>query len=63
MILHNGRSRSRLRLEARDDCGATAVEYGIMASLIALVIFGGVTIFGQSVKGLFEMIVASHPFG
>jgi Flp pilus assembly pilin Flp len=63
MILLQSRSRGRRELDARDDRGATAVEYGIMVSLIALVIIGGVFSFGESVKGLFELIVASHPFG
>lgn len=63
MILRKSRPHGRRGLDARDDCGATAVEYGIMVSLIALVIIGGVFSFGESVKGLFELIVASHPFG
>ena len=40
----------RLRAEA----GATAVEYALMASLIAVVIVVAVTAFGVSVNGLFE---------
>ena len=42
--------------------GATAVEYGLMASLIAVVIVVAVTAFGGSVNGLFELIVANPPF-
>jgi Flp pilus assembly pilin Flp len=34
-----------------------------MVTLIAVVIIGGVTAFGSSVKALFQLIVASHPFG
>ena len=63
MILFNGRSRGRRGLNARDDRGATAVEYAIMVGFIAAVIVVAVTAFGVSVKGLFELIVASHPFG
>jgi len=59
----NGRSRGRPELYAQGDRGATAVEYAIMVSLIALVVVGGVNLFGQSVKGLFELIIASRPFG
>jgi Flp pilus assembly pilin Flp len=33
-----------------------------MVSLIAVVIIGGVTYFGLSVKGLFQLIVATAPF-
>jgi pilus assembly protein Flp/PilA len=37
----------------RDDRGATAVEYGLMVGLIAVVIVTGVTVFGIAVNGLF----------
>ena len=37
----------------RDDRGATAVEYGLMVGLIAVVIVAGVTVFGIAVNGLF----------
>ena len=33
--------------------GATAVEYGLMVGLIAVVIVAGVTLFGQGVEALF----------
>ena len=33
--------------------GATAVEYGLMVGLIAVVIIVGVTLFGQGVNALF----------
>lgn len=39
-----------------DERGATAVEYALMAGLIALVIVGGVTTFGQAVVGLFMQV-------
>ena len=42
--------------------GATAVEYGLMASLIALVIVVAVTAFGSSVNGLFQLAVDQTPF-
>ena len=47
---------------ARDDRGATAVEYGLMASLIAVVIVVAVMAFGTSVKGLFELVISTAPF-
>ena len=41
-------------LRARDrEHGATAVEYALMVGLIAVVIVGAVTIFGQGVDALF----------
>ena len=39
----------------RSERGATAVEYAIMVSLIALVIVGAVTVFGQNVIQLFQV--------
>jgi len=42
--------------ELRDsrDRGATAVEYGLMVALIAVVIIGGVTFLGKNVSSLFQ---------
>ena len=62
MTLLNRRSRGRPELNARDDRGATAVEYALMVGFIAVVIIIGVTAFGRSVKGLFELI-PPHLFG
>jgi pilus assembly protein Flp/PilA len=42
--------------------GSTAVEYGLMASLIAVVIVVAVMAFGSSVKGVFESAVLNTPF-
>lgn len=36
--------------------GATAVEYGLFVALIAAVIIGSVSLFGQSVVGLFKPV-------
>ena len=44
-----------LLLTPRDDDGATAVEYGLMVTLIAVVIVGAVAAFGVSVSELFEI--------
>ena len=40
----------------RSDRGATAVEYGLMVALIAVVIIGGVTFLGKQVSGLFQSV-------
>ena len=37
--------------------GATAVEYGLMVGLIAVVIIGAVTLLGTELKGMFNDIV------
>lgn len=39
---------------ARDERGATAIEYALIASLIAVVIIGAVTSLGTSVGNLFN---------
>lgn len=47
----------RLWLRVRNDRGATAVEYGLMVSLIAVVIIGAVSAFGTALReSLFGMI-------
>jgi pilus assembly protein Flp/PilA len=43
----------------RSDRGATAVEYGLMVALIAIVIIGAVTLLGTNLKGLFNTVAAS----
>jgi pilus assembly protein Flp/PilA len=63
MRILKGHIRGRRGLFARDDRGATAVEYGLMVGFIAVVIIVGVSAFGASVRGLFEFITASLPFG
>ena len=40
----------------RDEEGATAVEYGLMAALIAAVIVGVVTTLGKTLSGVFSDI-------
>jgi len=43
----------------RDDRGATAVEYGLMVGLIAVVIIGVVTLLGRQVSTLFQSVVTA----
>jgi pilus assembly protein Flp/PilA len=43
------------RLE-REEKGATAVEYGLMVGLIAVVIIAAVTLLGSHLKDLFDSI-------
>ena len=44
---------ARRRLALRDEDGATAVEYALMAGSIALVVIGSVTALGMGINGLF----------
>lgn len=43
----------------KDDDGVTAIEYGLIIALIAVVIIGALTIVGTSLNSIFENI-ASH---
>ena len=43
----------------RSDRGATAVEYGLMVALIAIVIIAAVTLLGGNLKGLFNQVATS----
>jgi len=43
----------------RSDRGATAVEYGLMVALIAIVIIGAVTTLGTKLNGLFNTVATS----
>ena len=42
-----------LQTRASDERGATAVEYGLMVALIAVVIIGAVTALGGNVSAIF----------
>lgn len=41
---------------ARNESGATAVEYGLIAALIGVVIIGGATLLGQALNAKFTAI-------
>jgi pilus assembly protein Flp/PilA len=45
----------------RSERGASAVEYGLVAVLIAVVIIASVTLLGGRTKGLFDKTCASMP--
>jgi pilus assembly protein Flp/PilA len=40
----------------RDEQGATAIEYGLIASLIAVVIIGAVSALGTGLTGTFNTV-------
>jgi pilus assembly protein Flp/PilA len=40
----------------KDESGATAIEYGLIAALIAVVIIGGVTTLGTTLNSKFATI-------
>lgn len=43
-------------LGLRDERGATAVEYGLMVALIAVVIIVAVTLLGSNLNNLFQTV-------
>ena len=45
-----------LRNFVKDESGASAVEYGLLVALIAVVIIGAVTVLGQSVSTVFTKV-------
>jgi pilus assembly protein Flp/PilA len=50
---------ARIAKFRRDDTGATAVEYGLMAALIAVVIIAGVTLLGQNLLAIFNNVAGA----
>jgi len=46
-----------------DESGATAVEYALLLSLIALTVMAAVNTFGAGVRGLFELANDRFPTG
>ena len=47
----------------KDEKGATAVEYGLMVGLIAVVIIAAVGFLGEDLRGLFNSVVTALPGG
>ena len=49
----------RLKKIFRDEEGATAVEYGLMVALIAIVIIAAVTLLGTALNDKFQTVASS----
>jgi pilus assembly protein Flp/PilA len=47
------------RFAVRGERGATAVEYGLMVALIAIVIIAAVTLLGGNLNNLFNTVATS----
>ena len=45
-----------LRKYFRDETGATATEYGLIAALIAVALIAGATLVGDSIDGIFNTV-------
>jgi pilus assembly protein Flp/PilA len=50
---------SWMKALARKDEGVTAIEYGLIAALIAVVIIGAVTLVGNGVSSTFDRIATA----
>jgi pilus assembly protein Flp/PilA len=44
---------------AKDESGATAIEYGLIAASVAIVILGAVQALGTKVTGLFVSVLTT----
>jgi pilus assembly protein Flp/PilA len=51
--------RSSDRAQARDEDGATAVEYGLMVTLIAIGVFAAVVLLGTNLSEFFSTVSTS----
>jgi len=52
---------SFMLMKLRDRRGATAIEYGLLAGLIAVMIIAGATLTGNSLSSLFNAIGGRIP--
>lgn len=48
--------KSRVQNFLRDPSGATAIEYGLIAALVAVVIIAAVTALGTDLQGVFKEV-------
>ena len=46
----------RIRRFLKDESGATAIEYGLIAALIAVVIIAAITLVGTELQEIFDAI-------
>lgn len=44
---------TQLKRFLRDESGATAIEYGLIASLLSILVVGGSSLAGGEIQGLF----------
>ena len=47
----------------KDERGVTALEYGLIAGLVAVVIITGITALGTSLNGIFGTVASNLPPG
>ena len=54
--LHGSKTMKLISRFFKDESGATAIEYGLIAALIAVVIIGAVTTLGTGIQGGFQTV-------
>lgn len=52
--IHDTEKRSRVRMWLADERGATAIEYGLIAGLLAIALIGGATALGDALNTKFD---------
>ena len=50
-----------LRNFIADESGATAIEYGLIAALIAVVLIASISVLGEKVGGIFDKVGTAMP--
>ena len=53
--------RNFIKNFAKDESGATAIEYGLIAALIAVAIIGTLTLIGPKLDGAFKAVEEGLP--
>lgn len=48
-----------IRSFAKDESGATAIEYGLIAALVSVAAIGALTAMGTSLSGMFNTVSSS----
>ncbi|HJV26061.1 MAG TPA: Flp family type IVb pilin [Aromatoleum sp.] len=59
--MKEGRLKQSLLSFWTEQDGVTSIEYALLGVLIAVAIVGSVSLLGQTVKGLFDSVVAAFP--
>jgi len=52
----NGVTKIMIRAFLKDESGATAIEYGLIAALVAVGLIGALSVLGSSLKGIFTHV-------
>ena len=47
----------------KDESGATAIEYGLLAALLSILVVGGASLAGGSIDGIFNRVATCLALG